>query len=314
MSSFWKNKKVLLVGGAGFIGSHTADALVARGARITIVDDFSTGKRAYCNPAARIYRGNAASVPLLTRVFAKEKPDFVMIFAALVDVPVAIRHPVRAAESVMVTVNVLQHSVEHGVRKVLYASSGYIYGNAKEWPTSERSPFRPLNPYSISKSACEYFLGFFSRHYGLPYVAMRYAPAYGPRRTIGPIADYIRHILRGDSAEIYGRKTRDYIYIGDIVRANLLAMEKPIRGEDPVFNIGTGKEVRLDEVYREIARIAGQPDNRPILKATKRSEVERFVLDVGKAKRVLGFQARVSLAEGLAKTIEWFSGIKSRQR
>lgn len=314
MSRFWRNKKVLLIGGAGFIGSHTVDALVLRGAKIAVVDDFSTGKRAYCNPAARVYRGNAASVPLLKRVFAKEKPDFVMIFAALVDVPIAIRHPVRAAESILVTVNALQRSVEHGVRKVLHASSGYIYGNAKERPTSERSPLQPLNPYSISKGACEHFLGFFSRHYGLPYVAMRYGPAYGPRRTIGPIADYIRHVLRGDSAEIYGRKTRDYIYISDVVRANILAMERSIRGVEPVFNIGTGKEVRLEDVYREIARRAGRPGSRPILKAAKGSEVDRFVLDMKKAKRILGFQARVPLTEGLAKTIEWFRGSKVRQR
>ena len=314
MPRFWKGKKVLVVGGAGFIGSHTIDALILCGAKVAAIDDFSTGRRAFLNPAARFYRGNAASVPLLRRVFDREKPEFVMMFAALVDVPVAIQQPVRAAESIVATVNVLQRSVEHGVKKVLYASSGYIYGNAPERPTSERSPFQALNPYSISKGACEHFLGFFSRHYGLPYVAMRYAPAYGPRRTIGPIADYIRHVLRGSSAEIYGRKTRDYIYISDIVRANLLAMERSIANVEPVFNIGTGREVGLEDVYRTIARLAGRSEARPVLKAAKGNEVERFVLDVKKARRVLGFRANVTLAEGLAKTIDWFRGTKGRQR
>lgn len=306
MKGFWNNKKVLVVGGAGFIGSHTVDALVARGARAAIVDNLSRGKQENCNPKARLCKIDAASASGLAKVFQELGPEFVILFPAVVDVPLAIKKPSLAVNSIAATINILGNSVRFGVKKILYASSGYIYGNTKKRPTPETEPFQPLNPYNISKATCESFLKFFYRHYGLSFVALRYAPTYGPRRTSGPIFDYIRKISRNQRAEIYGTKTRDYIFVSDVVRANLLALEKKTAINDPVFNIGTGHETRLDEIYLQIAKLVGRPANRPILRPGKQSEVERFALDVRKAKRVLGFVPRVSLEEGLRETVNWF--------
>lgn len=306
MARFWKGKKVLVVGGAGFIGSHTVDALISKGARVSIIDNLSTGLRTNCHPKARLYVFNAASPHKMEKVFKKEKPEFVMIFSSLVDVPTAIDKPLLAAEGVAATINVLEHAVRHKVKKVLYASSGFIYGNAHKIPIPETEPFQPLNPYNIAKATSEYYMKFFYVHYGLPYVALRYAPVYGPRRTIGPVFDYIRKISAGERGALYGNKTRDYIYIEDVVRANLTAMQKSVYGKSPIFNIGTGKEIRLDALYAMIARLLNKPENKPIRKGIKSSEVERFALDTRKARRILGFTPAVSLEDGLKKTVDWF--------
>ena len=310
MTRFWKNRKVLVVGGAGFIGSHTVDALILRGARVAIVDDLSTGMKENCNPKARFYKLNAASIPGLSKVFKKEKPDFVMIFSSIVDVPTAIARPLSTAEGIATTINVLEHSVRHNVKKVLYASSGFIYGNARKIPTPETEPFQPLNPYNIAKATSEYYLKFFHEHYRLPYVALRYAPVYGPRRTIGPIFDYIRNISAGKRAKLYGTKTRDYIYVEDVARANLIAMQKYIADKDPIYNIGTGKEIRLDALYAFIAKLLQKPNNIPVKKESRSAEVDRFALDIRKARRVLGFRPHVSLIEGLRETIAWVKGME----
>lgn len=305
MAQFWKNKRVLVVGGAGFIGSHTVDALISRGARVSIIDNLSTGFRRNCHPKARLYVFNAVSPQKMENIFKEEKPEFVMIFSSLVDVPTAIAKPLLAAEGIATTINVCEQAVRHKTKKVLYASSGFIYGNARRIPIKEIEPFQPVNPYNIAKATSEYFMQFFSDHYGLPYVALRYAPVYGPRRTIGPIADYIRKISSGKRAEMYGVKTRDYIFVGDVVRANLIAMEKHISRTTPVFNIGTGREVRLDAIYALIARLIGKPRNTPVQKGSRSSEINRFALDIKKANRMLGFRPQVTLAEGLQKTIAW---------
>lgn len=305
MAQFWKNKRVLVVGGAGFIGSHTVDALVAEGARVSIVDNLSTGLRSNCHPKAQLYVFNAVSPQKMENIFKKEKPEFVMIFSSLVDVPTAIAKPLLASEGIATTINVCEHAVRHKIRKVLYASSGFIYGNTRRIPIKETEPFQPVNPYNIAKATSEYFMQFFSDRYGLPYVALRYAPVYGPRRMIGPIADYIRKISAGKRAEIYGVKTRDYIFVGDVVRANLTAMEKRTSGVSPIFNIGTGREVPLGAVYALVARLLGKPGNTPLQKRSRSSEINRFALDIKKASRMLGFKPQVSLADGLQKTIEW---------
>ena len=310
----WAEKRVLVVGGAGFIGSHTVDALIDRGASVAIADNFATGNKENCNRKASLHTLDAASVPGMAEVFKREEPDFVMIFSAVVDIPFAIKNPVLTAQDITATVNVLAHSAEHGVKKVLYGSSGFIYGNASKLPTPETEPTQPLNPYNISKGVCENYIRFFRSHYGLPFVALRYAPLYGPRRKAGPIIDYIRKISQGMRAEIYGSKGRDYTYIDDIVRANLLALETNIRSVEPIFNVGTGKDFRLDEIYALIARFLGRPENTPIRRPGKLSEVDRSRLDIRKAKRAFGFQPKVTLEEGLQRTIDWFLGLPTSRK
>lgn len=317
MSVFWKNKKVLVVGGAGFIGSHTADELIRRGARVAIVGK-STAKEykkagRYINPRAKYYHANAASPADIRKVFRKERPNFVMNFAALTDIPLAIRQPLRDAESILVIVNVLENAVRFGVKKILHASSGFIYGNTKRIPTPETESPRPLNPYTISKMACENYLKFFHSQHGLPFVALRYANVYGPRRKTGAIPYFIRQIVRGEPTEIYGKKTRDCIFVSDIVRANLLAFEKNTKGVEPIFNIGSGRETDFIEFHSIIKKILGKPAELRLL-PERPGEVDRMCLDVSQAKRILGFTPRVGLKDGLTRTIRWYRAESAKNK
>ena len=305
MSSFWKNKKVLVVGGAGFIGSHTVDALIERGARVAVIDRHALPKRKYSNNPPRLYKLDATSSAAVGRIFRREKPEFVMNFAALVSVPRSILEPQNDARSITAMLNILENSVKFRVKKILYSSSGFIYGNAERLPTPESSPMQPLNPYNISKAACESYLRFFQAQHNLPFVILRYATVYGPRRTGGAMPDYIRKIISGAPVEIYGKKTRDYIFISDVVRANLMALEKSIGGVEPVFNIGSGKETGLRELHDLIAKLLGKGRVKPRLLPALSGEVDRMRLDVRKAKRALGFAAHISLKAGLAQTIAW---------
>jgi len=300
---FWTDKRVVVVGGAGFIGSHTVDSLVKLNADITIVDDFSTGERSYCNSKAKLFEIDAAS-DALAGVFFDIKPEVVMTFASVVDIPVAIKNPLLTCKGIKVTVNTLENAVIHNVEKVLYASSGYIYGNTNIMPISEDQPTKPLNPYNIAKATGEHYLSFFNHHYKLPCIALRYAPTYGPRRMIGPIYDYIRSILQGSRSKIFGHKTRDYIYVDDVVSANILSIERSTSNYN-VFNIGTGLETELDNIYKMITHLLDSPDNKPIYCPTKSSEIERFVLDITKAKKELGFHPNTPMDVGLQETINW---------
>jgi nucleoside-diphosphate-sugar epimerase len=224
-----------------------------------------------------------------------------MTFVSVVDVPVAIRNPILTCDGISATVNMLVQSVEHKVEKILYASSGFIYGNAPV-PISERCDPQPLNPYNIAKATGEHYVKFFNAHYKLPCVILRYAPTYGPRRNIGPINDYILSMLQGNRTQIYGYKTRDYIYVQDVALANLIALEAV--ENFAIYNIGTGVEVCLQDIYKLIAELLGV-DNNPELCESKNSEIDRFVLDVSKADIELGFKHNVNIKSGLQKTIDW---------
>ena len=298
------------MGGAGFIGSHTVDELLRRGARVAIVGR-STAKEykkagKHLNPRAKFYNADGASAADMKRVFKKVKPDFVMNFAALTDIPLAIREPLRDAESILIVINILENAVRFGSKKILHASSGFIYGNAKRIPTPETEPPQLTNPYAISKMACENYLKFFNAQYGLAFVALRYASVYGPRRKTGAIPYYIRQIIRGKPVEIYGKKTRDCIFISDVVRANLLAFEKSIDGTEPIFNIGSGQETDLIKLHAVIKKFLGKPQAKAQRLNTRPGEVDRMRLDIQKAKKVLGFKSVVGLEDGLRQTVEWY--------
>lgn len=302
VKKFWNNKRVLVAGGAGFIGSHTVDALITAGARVSVV---SIRRGEYMNPRAHFYR-MATSSSRLASVFRREKPFYVFAFAAVSSPPISISDPIRDAAGLVGLVNLLELSRRNKVKKLLYSSSGFIYGNTKHLPTPESEPFQPLAPYNISKFAGEKYVEFYREHFGLASVILRYGTVYGPRQRSRVIADYITKIADGKRAEIYGTKTRDYVYVSDVVATNLRAMEvSDYRGES-IFNIGSGKETDMADVYRMIAQILGQDRNKPIHKPSKLGEVDHFWLDVRRARRILGFRARVKLKEGLRRTVEWF--------
>lgn len=314
MTKFWKGKKVLVTGGAGFIGSHTVDALVAHGAKVVILDNLSTGLRENINSAAKFYKADVNSVRDTEKIFKKERPDFLMHFAAaVVGAPRSIKHPFLDATSVTGTANILEQAKHFGVKKILYSSSVFAYGNAKKFPTPETEPLKPLNPYSISKAACESYVSFFRSHFGLPAVVLRYGTVYGPRHRWGAVPSYIQEIMAGIPVQIYGRKTRDYIYISDVVQANLDAFEKNIYVNTPVFNVASGKEFNLHYVHKTISRLLGKTQKPRSLPAFA-GEINRSYIDIRKAKRELGWRPRVSFEDGLKKTVDWFLGHRDKTK
>lgn len=292
-------KKVLVTGGAGFIGSHTIDALIERGAEVIVVDNLVTGREENLNPKAKFYKMNIADSQIES-IFDKEKPEIIYHFAFNVLVPKSVENPMVDMDSIVGSVNILNNARKHGIKKVIFSSSGFIYGNTKNLPVKESEPMQPVSPYSIAKYTIENYLSFFKKTYGLPYVIFRYASIYGPRQVTGAMADYMRKLAAGKQAEIWGdgTKTRDYVFIDDLVTANLLALELSDDFPDPVFNVGTGEETTLNQLYWKIGELLNKKPN-PIYLPDREGEQMRYSLDPAKIKETMNWQPKYSLEEGL---------------
>lgn len=300
------NTRVLVTGGAGFIGSHTVDGLLKQGAKVTVVDNLSTGRKVNLNPGAKFYDMNLADESII-KIMQAEKPEVIYHFAFFVLVPKSVENPMLDMDVLTGSVRMLKAAKDLGVKKIVFASSGFLYGNTPNLPATEECPIDPVTPYVVSKQAFEGYLYFFNKAFGLPYVTLRYAAIYGPRQVTGAMADYIRKLSKGQQAEIWGdgNKTRDYVYIDDVVRANLMALDVKDDHPNPIFNIGTGKETTLNEIYWEIAKIVGTPP-KPIYYPDRPGEQIRYCLDSSKAKRELGWEPKFSLNHGLSATIKAF--------
>ncbi len=298
-----KNKKILVTGGAGFIGSHTVDALIREGANVVIIDDLSTGRRENLNPAARFYEINIAD-PEIEEIMEKEKPEIIFHFAFFVLVPKSTLDPLLDMNVFSGSLRMLKKAAALGVKKIFFASSGFLYGNNPHLPVPESEPISPVASYVVSKYAIELYLEFFRRTYQLPYVILRYPAVYGPRQVTGAMADYIRKLRSDTQAEIWGdgTKTRDYVYISDVVAANLLALTVLDEHPNPIFNIGTGEETTLNELYFEIAKILAK-EPKPIYHPDRPGEQMRYALDSSKFRKELNWQPTVALSEGLRKVI-----------
>ncbi|MBI4095147.1 MAG: NAD-dependent epimerase/dehydratase family protein [Candidatus Liptonbacteria bacterium] len=299
-----KGKRFLVTGGAGFIGSHTVDALLARGAKVAIVDNLSTGRKENVNPKAKFYRMNIAS-PSLKNVFDKFRPEYVYHFAFHVLVPRSTEDPLLDRDGIVGSVNLFKNCERNGVKKVVFSSSGFLYGNTARLPARETEPLSFISPYIASKHAVENYLKVFNHLHGLPHVIFRYAAIYGPRQATGAMADYVRQLSKGKQAKIWGdgKKTRDYVYIDDVIRANLLALGVPKNHPNPIFNVGTGVETSLNTLYRGIAKLLGK-EARPIYVPDRPGEQLRYALDASKIRRELRWRPTVSLEEGLRRVIK----------
>ncbi|CAO81320.1 NAD-dependent epimerase/dehydratase family protein [Candidatus Cloacimonas acidaminovorans] len=309
--------KILVTGGAGFIGSNVADAYLQAGHEVVIVDNLVTGNRRNINPKAIFYEMDICDESL-SEVFAKEKPDMVNHHSAQISVPLSIENPLLdVINNVYGWVNVLQNCVRTGVKKVIYISSGgAIYGEAEEYPTSEKYNPKPLSIYAINKSVGEDYLYFYRHQYGLNYTVLRYANVYGPRQIsqgeAGVVSLFTEKLLKGEIPTVYRYDNepdgmiRDYVYVGDVVQANLLALE---RGEGEVFNIGTSIPTTTKDLYYAIAKQLGI-NREPYYGPARKGDLHRSLLSCEKAKKVLGWKPETGLSEGISQVIKYFKELQ----
>jgi UDP-glucose 4-epimerase len=304
--------RVLLTGGAGFIGSHVADHLLRRGHEVAIVDDLSSGKRENISEGARFYEMDIRSG--CDRAFEEFEPEALSHQAAQMDVRRSVREPAFDADvNVLGTIGLLENCVRYGVGKVVFASTGgAIYGEQHEFPAPEDHPQYPVSPYGVSKLAGERYLNYYRAQYGLPYVVLRYANVYGPRQDphgeAGVVAIFCGNLAAGRPSTINGtgEQTRDYVYVEDVAHANVLALE----GEAPsgAYNIGTGSETSVNQLYELLLEISGKdlpPEHGP----AKPGEQLRSSVDPTLAGHVLDWRLGVGLADGLRETLRFFDAL-----
>jgi UDP-glucose 4-epimerase len=305
-------RHILITGGAGFIGSHIADAFLTRGWRVTIIDNLATGSRANVPAQTTFIEADVRDANL-----DELRPDVVCHQAAQVDVRVSVRDPAADAETnIIASLHLLQKSLEAGVKRFVFASTGgAIYGEPLEVPQTEAHQRRPLSPYGCAKLAVEHYLEYYREVHGLQTLALRYANVYGPRQNAhgeaGVVAIFANKMLRDEEVTINGtgEQTRDYVFVRDIVAANVAAIEQELTG---AYNVGTGIETSVNELHQLIAN-AAEVTRAPQHGPAKTGEQMRSVLD-GRALRTLANLAPpVTLSEGLAETVAWFRDSERRR-
>ncbi len=296
--------KILVTGGAGFIGSHLVEALIEQGAEVIVIDNLSMGKKENIHPEAKFYELSIADKKI-AEILDQEKPEIVYHLAANTSVPKSVENPLIEADIINGSINLITSAAKQGVKKFIFTSSALVYGNTPNVPIKETESWKPIAPYAIAKNTIENYLRYFHRTHGLPFVILRPSAVYGPRQVTGAMADYFRKLSRDEQAEIYGdgNITRDFVYVDDAVRACLLALKLPNGFGEPVFNIGTGVEVTLNELYAKITKLLNK-EFRPIYLPGRPNDQIRYFLDYSKAKQFLGWEPNHDLDSGLKKIIE----------
>lgn len=307
--------KALVTGGAGFIGSHLVDALIEKGEEVLVLDDLSSGKKENVHPKAKLVVQNISDqeTPTLVSDF---RPDYIFHLAAQALVPVSVRDPLHdAMVNVVGFLNVMEGAVKAGAKKVVYSSTGgAIYGDILPIPTPESVNPRPISPYGITKLTGERYLDFYREVHGVEATILRYANVYGPRQNPfgegGAVAIFTQKFLSGEAPTIFGdgSQTRDYVYVGDVVVANLKARE--VNSPGP-FNIGTGIETKTEDLFRSIQKIF-HSEIEPVYADERAGDLKRSALDRSLAGKELSWKPTYSLTRGLEETIKWFQDASSR--
>lgn len=301
--------KVLVTGGAGFIGSHVCDEFLRRGHEVVALDNLSSGRKENLDPRVRLAVMDIRG-PEAARLIQSERPDVMCHLAAQMDVRRSVEDPRFDADvNIGGFLNLLEAARQSGVKKVIFSSTGgAIYGEQDVFPATESHPQRPVSPYGASKAAGEMYLGYYMAQYGLKYTALRYANVYGPRQNphgeAGVVAIFSQRVIQGRECTIFGDggQTRDFVFGPDVARANGLAFEKDFVGS---VNIGTGIETDINRLYSLIAEAGGS--NIPVVHAPgKPGEQRRSCIDASLARRVLGWEPAVGLPEGLKRTVAYF--------
>ncbi len=311
-----KTLKVLVTGGAGFIGSHTVDQLINDGAEVVVLDDLSTGIKENLHPKAELIVMDIASEEV-SEVFQRYRPEYVIHLAAQVSVPGSLDHPVKdCMTNAAGSVNILENCRLYGVRKVVYASSAAVYGNPAGVTVSASDPLVPMSFYGVSKLVPEYYLKIFADLYGLKYTVLRYANVFGPRQGAagegGVVSIFAARLLSGEQPCIHGdgEQTRDFIYVGDIARANVKALN---RGDGLTLNVGTGMRVSINHLCQAMSSIAGVVSS-PVYTAGREGDIRHMCMDIEQTIAALEWQPQFSLEEGLQKTLGfWRPDITGRR-
>ena len=301
--------RILVTGGAGFIGSNVADRFIELGHDVAIFDDLSSGFREFLHPSARFYPGDLADPAHVDRCVADFRPELVDHHAAQIDVRKSVTDPIWDARvNVLGSIGLLQACTRYGVRKLIYASTGgALYGEGRSLPATEDHPVNPEAPYGASKHTVEHYLYLWKLLHGLDYTVLRYPNVFGPRQNphgeAGVNAIFIGLMLQGKRPRIFGDGTavRDYLFVSDVVDANVLALTQ---GSGEMLNLGTGVGSSVNDIVRELQGILGFREE-AIHDPPRPGEVQRIYLDASRAKRVLGWEPRVGFRDGLRRTVEW---------
>jgi UDP-glucose 4-epimerase len=303
--------KILVTGGAGFIGSHVVDHYIAEGHSVIVVDDLTTGKPENLNPEAQFHRMSIED-PAIEGIFSRERPEVVNHHAAQIDVRKSVSDPLLDARiNILGMLNLLEKAVRYGARRFIFASSGgAIYGEPPEGAAArEEDPLHPMSPYGVAKASGELYLYTYRVNHGLDFVSLRYGNVYGPRQDpggeAGVVAIFAQKLLRGEQPIIHGDglQTRDYVYVEDVARANVLALKPQIQGP---FNIGTGIEKNVNEIFWDLVQLTGGSTGE-VHGPAKPGEQRRSVLDWKKAKTQMGWEPRIPWEEGLRRTVGFFA-------
>jgi len=301
--------RILVTGGAGFIGSNVVDRFVQLGHEVAVFDDLSSGFREFVHPQAKFYAGDLADAGAVDACVADFRPETVHHHAAQIDVRKSVSDPVRDARiNVLGSIGLLQACTRHGARKVVYASTGgALYGEGRQLPATEDHPVNPESPYGASKHTVEHYLYMWRVLHGLDFTVLRYPNIYGPRQNphgeAGVNAIFIGLMLEGKRPRIFGdgNAVRDYLFVSDVVDANVRALDQ---GGGEIVNLGTGVGTSVNDIVRELKVILNFRED-AIYDAPRPGEIQRIYLDASRAKRVLGWEPKVSFAEGLRRTVEW---------
>lgn len=307
--------KIIVTGGAGFIGSQIADSLIEVGHKVIIIDDLSSGKRNFINPKAKFYHLDIRD-KRLNSIFSEERPEVICHQAAQINVRKSVEDPLYDADiNILGTLHLLKLAVFNGVKKVIFASTGgAIYGEQDYFPADEKHPTRPICPYGVAKLAVEKYLYYFQQVYGLGSVILRYANVYGPRQDpfgeAGVVAIFTQGMLAQKPLIINGdgEQTRDFVFVGDVVEANKAAITSP---GNEIFNIGTGIETSVNQIFhhlKDLTKTGLEEKHGP----AKQGEQKRSVIDPHKAIQNLNWSPKTSLIEGLAKTVAYFTSISTK--
>ncbi len=298
--------RTVVTGGAGFIGSNLVDLLIEKEHQVSVIDNLSSGKKANLNPKATFYRADIGD-PKIAEIFAQEKPEFIFHLAAQIDVRKSVADPIYNAKiNTLGFLNILENCRKYQVKKVIFSSSGGVVYDQKCVPADEDDPKDPLSPYGITKYDSELYLKFYQRIHQMKYTALRYSNVYGPRQDplgeAGVVAIFTNLMLKNKQPTIFGdgKQTRDYVFVGDVALANLIAAEK---GDNDVFNIGTGIETDVNQLFAELKSACGFRGEAKYAPA-RPGELSRNAVNPAKAAKILGWRPETSLKDGLKITLD----------